>query len=190
MLEKLKNLQEMLKHERPKDWAEFPDIELYKDQVLNYIAEQHKLLRKDARLTGAMINNYVKEGILRRTNGKRYSREHLASLTMICALKQVLSVGDTDYVLKHSGASPQEQYQTFLRYLDEAQLFLEQRLEEIQTRDDLQAMILHLAVSSYVEQALCQQLIALDRSLDSEDDVAEEIRRSVVRQKKGKSNLE
>ena len=38
-----------------------------------------------------MINNYVKLGMMSRPVKKRYSRAHLASLVMVCVLKQTIS---------------------------------------------------------------------------------------------------
>ena len=42
-------------------------------------------------LTPAMINNYVKLGLIDRPAGKKYSRDALAQLLMIVLLKQSLS---------------------------------------------------------------------------------------------------
>ncbi len=48
-----------------------------------------------------MINNYVKETMYWNVpNKKKYSKEHLAMLTMICMLKQVLSIQDISQLLK------------------------------------------------------------------------------------------
>ncbi len=41
-----------------------------------------------------MINNYVKLGIMPAPEKKKYSREHLAYLIVICVLKQVYSISD------------------------------------------------------------------------------------------------
>ena len=41
-----------------------------------------------------MVNNYIKDGVVPRAEGKRYHAEHLAYLTMVCVLKQVLAVKD------------------------------------------------------------------------------------------------
>ena len=47
-----------------------------------------------------MINNYVKDGVLPRPEQKKYSRDHLALLMVICMLKQVLSIQDVSSLLK------------------------------------------------------------------------------------------
>ena len=73
-------------------------------------------------LTPAMINNYIKDGLLERANGKKYGQEHLAYLTAIGALKQVMSVREMK-VLTTVGRemrAPEKQYEYFCKYLDQA----------------------------------------------------------------------
>ena len=81
-MKELAELIEKLSVERPADWDSLPDIELYRDQVLGYMKRQHSLQEEDVLLTGAMINNYIKSGLLPRTNGKKYTKEHLVFLNM------------------------------------------------------------------------------------------------------------
>ncbi|MFR8330973.1 MAG: DUF1836 domain-containing protein [Oscillospiraceae bacterium] len=61
------------------------------DQLISYMPRQLIHYGEGEALTSAMVNNYIKDGALPRADGKRYSRTHLAYLTAICALKQVLS---------------------------------------------------------------------------------------------------
>lgn len=75
-------------------WEELPEIDLYMDQV---IAIAEKYLRPmmadgDNLLTQAMINNYVKSGIVPPPIKKRYSREHVARILIICALKHIVGI--------------------------------------------------------------------------------------------------
>ena len=57
-----------------------------------------------------------------RAEGKRYSRTHLAYLTALCALKQVLSVKDAGLLLAAAseGREPRELYEQFREELDRA----------------------------------------------------------------------
>ena len=122
-MEELKLFKEQLKNMRPEGWDQIPDIDLYMDQVISYMSRQHIGLEPlgDESLTAAMINNYVKHGLLPRAKGKRYSREHLAYLTAICLLKQVLSVSETGALLEkemeHSDI--RTFYDQYLEILDE-----------------------------------------------------------------------
>lgn len=50
-------------------------------------------------MTKSMVNNYVKVGLIPRPVGKKYDREHLAMLLMICVLKQALSMESISQIL-------------------------------------------------------------------------------------------
>ncbi len=75
-------------------WSELPDLELYMDQVLSlverYLGAYPGFDRKG--LTAAMVNNYVKLGVMPPPAKKRYTRTHLAYLIMICVLKASLPI--------------------------------------------------------------------------------------------------
>ena len=91
-MEEIEELKRRLAEERPQEWDAFPDIGLYMDQIISYMPRQLIHFGDEDSLTSAVVNNYIKDGMLPRTEGKRYNRTHLAYLTAICALKQVLSV--------------------------------------------------------------------------------------------------
>lgn len=76
-------------------WELIPDLGLYMDQVVTLIVRTFEPLygEESKRLLSApMINNYVKAGLLPRSRGKKYSREQIALLSIIVALKQVCSM--------------------------------------------------------------------------------------------------
>lgn len=78
-------------------WNELPEIDLYLDQVVNYLEkylEKYNVSKDDKIITKTMINNYVKQGIMPAPEKKKYSREHIAYLIVICVLKQVYSISD------------------------------------------------------------------------------------------------
>ena len=95
-VEEIRELKERLERERPVEWEAFPDIGLYMDQLISYMPRQLIHYGEGESLTSAMVNNYIKDGAMPRAEGKRYSRTHLAYLTALCALKQVLSVKDAE----------------------------------------------------------------------------------------------
>lgn len=104
--EKIQKLEEWAKavssHEVV-EWDRMPEIYLYMDQVLTYMNRQLSFYERsggDTPLTSSMINNYVKDGILDRPEQKKYGRDHLAMLTVICLLKPVLSIQDISTLLK------------------------------------------------------------------------------------------
>ena len=71
-------------------WNELPEIDLYLDQVVNYL---EKYLSQYS-TNKTMINNYVKQGIMPAPEKKKYGRSHIAYLMVICILKQVYSISD------------------------------------------------------------------------------------------------
>ena len=75
-------------------WEELPDLELYMDQVLGLMQRYLGACPgfDDKGLTASMVNNYVKMGALPPPRKKRYSREHLARLLVICILKASLPI--------------------------------------------------------------------------------------------------
>ena len=89
--------QEMIMKIHIPRWNELPEIDLYLDQVVSYLEkylEQYNVIREDKIITKTMINNYVKLGIMPAPEKKKYSREHIAYLIVICVLKQVYSIND------------------------------------------------------------------------------------------------
>lgn len=79
-------------------WSELPNIDLYMDQVLNYIEEAipdiFQANLEEPVITKTMINNYVKHDIIEAPVKKKYNQLHIAKLIVITFLKQVYSIGD------------------------------------------------------------------------------------------------
>lgn len=73
-------------------WDALPDFGLYMDQVIVLMERALEGVLPKGELTKSMVNNYVKVGLIPRPAGKKYEREHLAMLLMICILKQALSM--------------------------------------------------------------------------------------------------
>ena len=80
-------------------WNELPDFGLYMDQVIVLMERALKGVLPEGELTKSMVNNYVKVGLIPRPVGKKYEREHLALLLMICILKQALSMEEISALL-------------------------------------------------------------------------------------------
>lgn len=162
-MNELMELIERLSKERPSDWDNLPDIDLYRDQVLGYMKRQHSLQPDAAQLTGAMINNYIKSGLLPRANGKKYTKKHLVYLTAICSLKQVLSVGETDALLKLQPDVSEAKgfYERYLEIMEKAFQEMAESLNENDTKERLAAVALELAISSYAQKLTCEKILDL-----------------------------
>jgi hypothetical protein len=77
-------------------WAELPALSLYMDQVLIVLEGGLSLFSDKTELatTSTMINNYVKLKLLTPPVNKKYSKEHIAKLMMICVLKREFSMSE------------------------------------------------------------------------------------------------
>ena len=93
MADKQQEFTSRLKTFQPTSWELIPDLGLYMDQVITFIERQCKELFMDGDriFTPSMVNNYVKIGLVERPVAKKYGREQLAQLLMICILKQSIS---------------------------------------------------------------------------------------------------
>ncbi|MBQ4505877.1 MAG: DUF1836 domain-containing protein [Firmicutes bacterium] len=121
---KLQEICDKLSQQRLPRWDELPDLELYMDQLLSlirrYLIDYPGMGEKG--LTAAMVNNYVKLKLIPAPHKKKYGREHLAYLLIICVLKPIIPIADiaamidgkieensfTEPVYRMSGDSPVE----------------------------------------------------------------------------------
>ncbi|MFV0518214.1 MAG: DUF1836 domain-containing protein [Aminipila sp.] len=162
-MEELKKLKELLKEERPNNWEDIPDIDLYMDQVLSYMKRQHIGLESGESLTSAMVNNYIKKEVLPRAKGKRYERTHIAYLTAICLFKQVLSVDAAKDLLDNQlkVADIKTFYEKYCTKLDGIYTEVANKIQEDMTKEDISEIVLELAISSYAQKIACEKLLEL-----------------------------
>lgn len=162
-MEELKELKRILKEQRPNDWEDIPDIDLYMDQVLNYMTRQHIGLESGETLTSAMVNNYIKKELLPRAKGKRYERTHIAYLTAICLFKQLLSVDSTKELLNNQllDSDIQSFYKKYCDKLDSSYETVADKIDENMTKQDISELVLELAISSYAQKIACERLLEL-----------------------------
>lgn len=172
-MEELRDLKERLSAERPAAWENLPDISLYMDQLISYMPRQLIRFGESENLTSAMVNNYIKDGLLPRAEGKRYGQTHLAYLTAICALKQVLSVREMKTLIRTGaeGKQPEGLYGYFCAELDAALRETAGALENCREKDDLARTALGLALRSYADKLACERILSL---LQGEDEAPEE----------------
>lgn len=161
-MEELLDLKQRMEHERPADWNQLPDIALYMDQIISFMPRQMIRFDEGEVLTSAMVNNYIKDGLVPRAEGKRYGPIHLGYLTAVCALKKVLSVRDIGVLLsagQEQDKTPEELYNYFLSALDHALKDTADTLDENAQREDLARMALDLALRSYANQLACARIL-------------------------------
>ena len=104
--------------------SEFPNIDLYMDQLTTFMdkhLESGKRSDDDKILTKTMINNYAKNGLLPSPEKKQYSKAHLISLTYIYYLKNILSINDIKKIMDP----------LYLRYFNADDINMEEIYKEV-----------------------------------------------------------
>ncbi|MBR2835189.1 MAG: DUF1836 domain-containing protein [Coriobacteriales bacterium] len=95
-------------------YSEIPGVGLFLEQVSKYINEILSPL-EEADLTGSMISNYVKKGIIDSPVKKQYSRDQIAYLIYITMAKNVISLDNirTMIMLQKQECDTQTAYHFF-----------------------------------------------------------------------------
>ena len=106
-------------------YEQIPDIGLYLEQVTKYISEYAEALSQPP-LTGSMVSNYVKKGIIGSPVKKQYGRDQIAHLMFITLAKSILSLDDLQKVilLQQQTYAVSEAYDYFCRELEAALHFV------------------------------------------------------------------
>ena len=77
-------------------WDGLPVIDLYMDQVIILLNRYLGVIKNndsgEDTITKNMINNYVKMKAVPAPVRKKYSREHIACLLIVCIMKQVFNI--------------------------------------------------------------------------------------------------
>lgn len=92
-------------------YGELPDVGLYLDQVVQYVNAAIAQLGL-VPLTGSMVGNYVKQGLIESPVKKRYSADQIAYLIFISASKSVLSIENLRLFI----SMQKETYDVFVAY--------------------------------------------------------------------------
>lgn len=118
-----------------------------------------------------MVNNYTKSGLVPRAEGKKYGREHLAYLTAICALKQVMSARDMALIIgkeTEGSHSVEEMYQRFRTSLDQALEHAAGEMDPYLDEEKLADGAVHFALLSYAAGVASRRYVNVLRSLEPE----------------------
>ena len=154
-MDELIELRARMEQERPTPWEDLPDLALYMDQLVSYMSRQLIRFDEGSALTSAMVNNYIKDGLVPRAKGKRYGPIHLGYLTAVVALKQVLSVRDIGALMGAGRAlekSTPEQYAYFRDALDRALSDTAKSIDPEAGEPDLCKMAMVFTVRCYANQ--------------------------------------
>ena len=145
-------------------WEELPSIPLYMDQVLYYCNESLAFFQGEMEggvLTSSMVNNYVKNGVLPHPEKKKYGKEHLATLLMLCLLNEVLDPPDMATLLQGKPLD-RETYEAFLQAHTQAVgETCRELLDRQDRREDLRRVALLLAAQANAKRAAAQEIYSL-----------------------------
>lgn len=149
-----------------------PSIPLYMDQVLSYLDSTLRPLEvhgQEPCYTKAMINNYVKSGVLEPPHKKKYNHLHLMVMTMVFRLKKALAIKDIQAlfgVCQAKGLDAQRVARCYDYY----------KAAELRVAQELAAMSATRIGASDVpleDEALLEQIIGLAVEVDAKGRLAE-----------------
>lgn len=162
-------------------WEEIPTLGLYMDQVVTVIDQALSPLigfNDEAIITPSMINNYVKLGMVRKPDKKKYSREHIASLIVITVLKQAAAIGDIrlgiDTALK--SGDRQSNYDSFCDYVERSVKTVVQSAvssDETVTLNftfNTEHALITMAVSSFATKIITAKMVSILRDNTSKSE--------------------
>lgn len=150
--------------------SDIPQLDLYIDQITTLIDLKLSGMCRtpsDKLLTKSMVNNYSKEKLISPTKGKKYNREQILRILMICYLKQVLSIQDVKRILSvfEGEGDAEKMYELMLEEKREVagQILADSR-EHLEGADclkpaDAVLLILHLALLSSYAKRVSEALI-------------------------------
>ncbi len=150
----------------PTPWERLPELELYMDQVITLMGKQLAPFQgeEERLLTSSMINNYVKGGVLPRPSQKKYNREHLVMLTMICMLKSVLSLPEIHETMHGLDVETQVEnvYPDFCAMQEKSLREVAQRIQAMpdQSAHSLYHMAMELALEANARRAAAARILA------------------------------
>ncbi|MCR8969060.1 DUF1836 domain-containing protein [Facklamia sp. 7083-14-GEN3] len=86
-----KTLEDIYQFSCPR-WQDLPDG-VFSSEIVEFFNHHFRMLLNDnERLTQDMIRNYVKWKMIESPKGRKYSREQIGFIIVICIFKQVISI--------------------------------------------------------------------------------------------------
>lgn len=151
-------------------YDEFPSLELYAEQVLSLVKEYLALFASDGQtlLTSNMINNYVKQKIVKPPINKRYDRVHLSYFVVVCLLKGFMNISELceglELILAKS--TVKDAYNVFCDELEAAlkRAFSKESIPMPEKPDTLELTMIRSMCTAFSELMLVQYLISDKKS--------------------------
>ena len=154
-------------------FEEIPDVGLYLEQVTKYANDCLAPL-ENVSLTGSMISNYVKRGLVSNPVKKQYNREQIAYLLYIAVTKNALSLDDISLLfdMQRRTHEVKAAYDYFCNELEDFIFFVfglrdSVELADADTSDEkmiLRNTIIAVAHQTYLN--MCLRAIQSEQALD------------------------
>ena len=155
-------------------FEQIPDIGLYLEQVTKYISEYSEALGQPP-LTGSMVSNYVKKGIIESPCRKQYNRDQIAHLMFITLAKSILSLDDLQkfILLQQRTYAVSIAYNYFCRELEAALHFVfdpgEEPVRISPSNGDEKTILRNIVVTIAHKIYLEKYISAVTEALSQED---------------------
>lgn len=126
-------IQDSIRDFRMPRYNEIPDVGLFLEQTAKFISEALKPLENIA-ITGSMISNYVKRGLIAKPVKKQYDREQIAYLVFIAVTKNILSLEDIQLQINVQKTiyTPEKAYNYFCEELENVLRYSFGMIEELE----------------------------------------------------------
>ena len=146
-------------------YDEFPSVELYAEQVLSLVKEYLSLFSSEGQtlLTSNMINNYVKQRIVKPPVNKRYDRVHLSYFVVVCLLKGFMNISELcegfELILKKHNVK--DSYNVFCDELEAAlhRAFSTEHIPEPEKPESEELVIIRSMCTAFAGLTLAHYLI-------------------------------
>lgn len=169
------------------NYEEFPDFDLYMDQIMNYLERELRVFQTsslDKVITSSMINNYVKGHVISAPIAKKYNREHLALINETCSLKQVLTISEIKQILdiEYDGNNNSTAFNNFkdISYneFNNAIKASKDELDNIEDNDinSLTNLALRLSITANAYSTISKRLLFYIRKYNEMKEIKEELK--------------
>lgn len=154
------DIKDIIKNFKMTRYEDMPSFELYVDQLITIAENELKPLSyvySYQNITPSMVNNYVKQKVIDKPVKKKYTRDQLAKLILVTALKSVFSIGEIGEAIKYICEKENfgQMYNKFCDYFEISlkKLFLEEDFH-IDLKDSIYIVTNTISSKLYLQTTL------------------------------------
>lgn len=156
-------------------YNEIPNVGLFLEQTTQYISDFFQEF-ENINVTGSMISNYVKKGLIVSPVRKQYSREQIAYLFFIVVAKTVISLEDIQLMIsvQKETYTVKRAYEYFAREFENMLFYIfgaKDSLEVVGVEDSDEKVMLRNTVVTVAHKVYLDKCFKLlHRDMDKEGD--------------------